>query len=82
MDLVIGFLLGAVPALFVGWFGREVIMTGRRMMSIFEQKPVPSVTNPYVRPRPGSSPDVIIQPKSPQQLQMEAYEKLKRGELN
>lgn len=75
--LVVGFILGASPALFIGWYGREILTLLRKK----EEKAEPYVTNPYIASKPYKSEDTIIQPKTPQQLQNESYERIKRGDV-
>jgi hypothetical protein len=78
--MFLGFLLGFTIALFIGWFGREIIQSIRDIRAKLADKPQPGVTNTGIPARPYQSTSSIIEPKTPQQLQTELNERLKRGE--
>lgn len=79
IGFIVGWIIGSSIAIFIGWFGRELIQIARSLKP--KEKTDPYVTNTYLPSKPYNNTDVIIQPKTPQQIQMETYEKIKRGDV-
>lgn len=78
MEVIIA-LLGISIGLFIGYKLQYISGKVRDLLSKEEIKPF--VTNPYIEAKPYNTSNAIVTPKSPQQLQQEAFEKAKRGEL-